>query len=287
MNEFRLTQVADLHLGAQHEHHLDNWMKVVEWIARERPDVVVANGDLIMGDPDEDADHAFARECLARLPVPCRYLPGNHDIGDNIVSGKMDKRVNDARRERFLKHFGEERWAFETGGWGFVGINSQLLGSAGQPAEAEQWQWLERTLPALRNQPIALFLHKPLFLDHPSEPDYEDATLRQSCIDATSRARLLDLVHSHGVRLVSTGHKHQTRSFSLDGVYYIWAPSTACVNSPPTTLHWGIREVGFIDYRFRPGGFDHRIIGADFLFRHESYIRKYSAQQKTSCSNQE
>ena len=40
MNEFRLTQVADLHLGAQHEHHLDNWMKVAEWIARERPDVV-------------------------------------------------------------------------------------------------------------------------------------------------------------------------------------------------------------------------------------------------------
>lgn len=279
MNAFRLTQVADIHLGAGQEHHLDNWTKVAAWIAHERPDVVVANGDLVMGDPDEDADHAFARECLARLPVACRYLPGNHDIGDNIVSGKMDQRVNDARRERFLKHFGEERWAFEGGGWGFVGINSQLLGTAGQPAEAEQWQWMEHTLSALGRQPIALFLHKPLFLDHPSEPDYEDATLRQSCIDAASRARLLDLVHSHGVRLVSTGHKHQTRSFSLDGVYYIWAPSTACVNAPPTTLHWGIREVGFVDYRFRPDGFDHRMVGADFLFRHENYIRKYSAQQ--------
>jgi 3',5'-cyclic AMP phosphodiesterase CpdA len=281
MNEFRLTQVADLHLGAGQEHHLDNWTRVAEWIARERPDLVVANGDLVMGDPDEEADHAFARECLARLPVPCRYLPGNHDIGDNVVSGKMDQRVNDKRRERFLKHFGEERWAFEAGGWGLVGINAQLLGSGGQPAEAEQWQWIERTLSALRGPAIALFLHKPLFLDHPSEPDYEDATLRQSCIDAASRARLLDLVHGNGVRLVSTGHKHQTRSFSLDGVYYVWAPSTACVNAPPTTLHWGMREVGFVDYRFRPDGFDHRVVGADFLFRHESYIRKYSARQNT------
>jgi 3',5'-cyclic AMP phosphodiesterase CpdA len=277
MDELRFVQVADLHLGAGQEHHLDNWLKVSDWIVRERPDLVVVNGDLIMGDPDNDADHAFARSRIEQLPVPCRYLPGNHDIGDNVVSGKMAKRVNDARRERFLRHFGEERWAFAKAGWGFVGINSQLLGSDGQPAEDEQWTWLERTLREQEGQPIALFLHKPLFLDHPSEPDHEDPTLRQSCIDSASRTRLLDLCRRHGVRLVSTGHKHQTRSFSLDGIYYLWAPSTACVNSPPTTLHWGTREVGFIDYRFRPGGFDHRIVGADFLFRHENYIRKYGS----------
>jgi hypothetical protein len=33
--------------------------------------------------------------------------------------------------------------------------------------------------------------------------------------------------------------------------------------------------VGFIDYRFcSDGTFDHRIVGADFLFRHENYVRK-------------
>ena len=276
MNEFRLTQVADLHLGAGHEHHFDNWLKVSDWIARERPDLVVVNGDLIMGDPDHDADHAFARSCVARLAVPCRFLPGNHDIGDNVVSGKMPQRVDAARRQRCLQHFGEERWAFENCGWGFVGVNSQLLGSNGQPAEAEQWAWLEATLSALQ-APIALFLHKPLFLDHPDEPDHDDLTLRQSCIDRQSRARLIELCCAHGVRLVSTGHKHQTRSFSLDGIYYVWGPSTACVNGAPTSLHWGTREVGFVDYRFRPGAFDHRIVGADFLFRHENYMRKYGA----------
>ncbi|HTD89436.1 MAG TPA: hypothetical protein VK663_02150, partial [Burkholderiales bacterium] len=149
--------------------------------------------------------------------------------------------------------------------------------SNGQSAEAEQWRWLEQTLKGFAQVPAALFLHKPLFLDHPSEPDYEDLTLRQSCIDAASRVRLLELCKRHRVRLISSGHKHQTRSFSLDGIYYIWAPSTACVNSPPTTLHWGAREVGFVDYRFRPAGFDHRIVGTDFLFRHENYIRKYGA----------
>src|SRR5690349_2981145 len=116
MNEFRIVQVADVHLGAGQEHHLDNWLKVADWVARERPDLVVVNGDLIIGDPDADSDHMFARAQIGKLPVPCRYLPGNHDIGDNVVSGKMPKRVNDARRARFISHFGEERWAFEAAG---------------------------------------------------------------------------------------------------------------------------------------------------------------------------
>jgi len=45
--EFRLTQVADLHLGAGQAHHLDNWIKVSHWIARERPDLVVADVSFI------------------------------------------------------------------------------------------------------------------------------------------------------------------------------------------------------------------------------------------------
>ena len=243
--------------------------------------VVVANGDLIMGDPDDETDYAFAREAFARLGeigVPCRYLPGNHDVGDNIVSGNMEKRVSDARCARFVSYFGEERWSFEAAGWGFAGINSQWLGSNGHPAEAAQWQWLGQTLAGFAGKPVALFLHKPLFLDHPSEPDYvDDPSVRQSVIDSASRARLLELCKAHGVRLISCGHKHQTRSFALDGIYHIWAPSTACVNGSPTSRHWGAREVGFIDFQFRPDGFEHRIVGADFLFRHESYMRKAGA----------
>lgn len=281
MQEFRLIQVADIHLGAGQEHHLDNWTKIVNWIAREKPDLVVANGDLIMSDPDNENDHAFAREQLARLPVPCRCLPGNHDIGDNIVSGHMPQRIDDTRRARFVKHFGEERWAFEAAGWGFAGINAQLLGSKGQSAETEQWDWLEQTLAGWRGRPVALFMHKPLFLDHPTEPDYEDPWTRQSCIDAASRERMLELCKRYGVRIISTGHKHQTRTFSFEGIYYLWAPSTACVNSAPTMLHWGTREVGFFDLRFRAdGSFDHRLVGPDFLFRHENYIRKHKAGKK-------
>lgn len=273
-NAFRLVQVADLHLGAGEEHHLDNWNQILAWTERERPDLVVVNGDLVMGDPDDAVDRAYARSQIERLPVPYRILPGNHDIGDNVISGKMPQRVNAARVASFRQHHGDDRWAFSSAGWGFIGLNSQLFGSAGLAEEAAQWDWLERSLAGLAGSPVALFLHKPLFLDHPSEADAADETLRQSCLDRASRLRLLALAQAHGVKLVSCGHKHQTRTFSLDGIYHFWAPSTACVNGAPSALHWGTREVGFVEYRFGPGGFSHRIVGNDFLFRHENYIRK-------------
>lgn len=273
--ELRLIQVSDLHLGAGQEHHLDNWRKVVTWVVRERPDLVVVNGDMIMSDPDTDSDHAFARAQVDLLGMPTRFLPGNHDIGDNVLFGKMAQRVNAERLQRFHRHYGDDRWAFAAAGWAFVGLNAQLFGSGGLPQEHEQWQWLEATLNEHAGRPVALFLHKPLFLDFPGEGDHEDPTLRQSVVDAESRTRLLALARRYGVRLVSCGHKHQTRTFSLDGIYHFWGPATACVNSPPTTLHWGMREVGFIDYRFRSDGtFEHRIVGQDFLFRHENYVRK-------------
>ena len=274
MSEYRLVQVSDLHLGAGQAHHHDNWQLVAAWIEREKPDVVVVNGDLVMEDPDIEVDHAFVRAELGRLRAPYRCLPGNHDIGDNVLFGKMPQRVNDERRARFVRHFGEERWAFEGGRWGFVGLNAQLFGSGGQRAEEEQWSWLEAQFAAFSGRPIALFLHKPLFLDHPDEGDHEDLVLRQSCLDRASRSRLLELCHRSGVRLVSCGHKHQSRSFSLDGIYHVWSPATACVNGPPDRLHWGVREVGFVEYRFVSDRFTHRFVGSDFLFRHENYMRK-------------
>ena len=272
--ELRLLQVADLHLGAGQEHHLDNWRKVLAWAEHERPDQVVANGDLVMSDPDDENDHVFARTQIDRLKLPVRYLPGNHDVGDNVVSGKMPQRIDADRISRFRRHFGADHWSFDAAGWGFVGVNAQLFGANGLEEEAAQWAFIERAFAGHRGKPIALFIHKPLFLDHPSESDSDDPSVSQSCLDRASRTRLLGLCRAHGVKLVSSGHKHQTRSFSLDGIYYLWGPATACVNGAPTALHWGVREVGFIDYRFHPDGFAHRIVGADFLFRHENYVRK-------------
>ena len=86
---------------------------------------------VVMSDPDDEADHAFARAAVDRLCTPVRFLPGNHDVGDNIVNGNMSQRVNAERMGRFRKRYGEDHWSFEAAGWGFVGVNAQLFGSNG------------------------------------------------------------------------------------------------------------------------------------------------------------
>ena len=38
--------------------------------------------------------------------------------------------------------------AFAAAGWGFVGVNAQLFGSGGLPAEEEQWRWIAHEFAA-------------------------------------------------------------------------------------------------------------------------------------------
>jgi len=267
---FRLIQLSDPHLSATRAFHQDNWEQVLEALAEETPDLIIVTGDVVLSDPDEDADHVFARAQLDRLPAPWRVIPGNHDIGDNLVSGAMAKRVDATRLDRWTRIWGEDRWSFEAAGWLMLGLNAQVLNAPGFAAEAAQENWLTARLAATDpTLPIALFLHKPLFMDHPSETATD-----QSAVDPEARARLLALFAGRRLRLVASGHKHQWRAFDLDGVRHVWAPSTASVNGAPNARSWGLREVGYVAHSFDPTRVRQRLLGQHMLTRHESYIVK-------------
>jgi 3',5'-cyclic AMP phosphodiesterase CpdA len=265
----RILQVSDLHLSATRAYYQDNWEMVLEWIEAEQPDFVVVSGDVALNDPDLWEDLAFARRQLERITVPWRAIPGNHDIGDNVVSGSMSKRVNADRRQRWLDIFGLDYWREDQGSWTLIGVNTQILNSQGLAAEGEQAQWLAKTLQDVPDdRPIGLFVHKPLFMDHPSE-----TVVQASCLELEAREALLAPFAGKSLRLVACGHKHQYRSFGLDGVIHLWAPSTGAVNHAPDVKMWGLREVGFLDIRLGEQAIRQRLIGSDFLFRHESYVR--------------
>jgi 3',5'-cyclic AMP phosphodiesterase CpdA len=271
-SDLRIVFASDIHLSRTRAFYQDNWDMVVEWIDRERPDCVVVGGDVVLTDPDETDDHKFAREQLDRIPVPWRVIPGNHDIGDNIVSGAMDKRFNAERRQRWMDHFGIDYWRHDVGEWTLIGVNAQALNS-GLPEDDEQHAWLIRTVDAIdARRPIALFLHKPLFVDHPGE-----TAIHQHCLEGAARRRLLEPFACRQLRIVASGHKHQYRAFGHDEVIHVWAPATSAVNSPPDVKMWGLREVGFVEFRLGQGAELGRVRqslrGRDFLFRHEAYIR--------------
>jgi 3',5'-cyclic AMP phosphodiesterase CpdA len=259
--EFRLTQISDTHLTRNFAVLTDNFHRVSEHIDANRPDLVINTGDVSWDGPSSRTDMEFALALHATLPVDSRYLPGNHDIGDNptAVGAPPSCPATEERREAFVSVFGEDRWQFEAAGWRFIGLNSLIM-NTGIPSELEQEEWLTSQLAGANRKPIALFLHKPLFLNTPEDP--EEAATAIRFVPQPVRARLAALIGTHNVRLVASGHVHQRRDFTYARTRQIWAPSVGFIVPDRMQDAIGTKETGLVEYRFRPESFEVRHIRA-------------------------
>jgi 3',5'-cyclic AMP phosphodiesterase CpdA len=261
MPEFRLTQISDTHLARRLTKLTDNFHRVSEHIDANRPDLVINSGDLAFDGPTNRDDLEFARELHAALPAPCRYLPGNHDIGDNPtqVGPVPSQPATEQNRQTFLAVFGEDRWRFEAAAWCFIGLNSMIL-NTGLASEAEQFNWLASQLSATGGKPVALFLHKPLFLNSPDDPELAATSIRY--VPMLVRSRLIEMLRAVDLRLVASGHVHQRRDFTYSRVRHVWAPSAGFIIPDRIQDVIGTKEVGLVEYRFRPDGFEVRHVRA-------------------------
>jgi 3',5'-cyclic AMP phosphodiesterase CpdA len=263
MTEFRLTQISDTHLSRARPFAkvTDNFHRVSEHIDATRPDLVVNSGDVSWDGPSSRDDLQFARELHAALPVGCRYLPGNHDIGDNptAVGKPPSHRANERDRDAFNAVFAEDRWQFEAAGWRFIGLNSLIM-NTGLPSEPEQMDWLASQLSGANGSPIALFLHKPLFLHTPEDPETEGTAIRY--VPQPVRAQLVEMLAENDVRLVASGHVHQRRDFTYGRTRHVWAPSVGFIIPDRKQEVIGIKETGLVEYRFRPDSFEVRYVRA-------------------------
>jgi len=261
MSDFRLTQISDTHLARRLTALTANFAGISEYIDATRPDLVINTGDLAFDAPTAPDDLVFARGLHDALPVPCRFLPGNHDIGDNPTqSGPAPaQRVTEENRHAYLAIAGDDRWRFEAAGWCFIGMNSLVMNS-GLVSETEQFDWLASELATTHGRPVALFLHKPLYLNGPGDPELAASAIRY--IPPPVRRRLLGILAVADLRLVASGHVHQRRDFTTDGIRHIWAPSTGFVIPDRLQEPIGLKEVGLVEYRFQPDSFEVRHVRA-------------------------
>ena len=263
MTEFRLTQISDTHLSraARFARLTENFHRVSEHIDATRPDLVINSGDVAWDGPTSRSDLEYAKGLHAALPANCRYLPGNHDIGDNptAVGVAPSQPATDEHRDAFVSIFGEDRWQFEAAGWRFIGLNSLIM-NTGILSELEQAEWLEPQLSGANGKPIALFLHKPLFLETPEDPETPGTAIR--FVPQPVRAKLVEMLGAHDVRLVASGHVHQRRDFTYGRMRHVWAPSAGFIIPDRMQEVIGTKETGLVEYRFRPDSFEVRYVRA-------------------------
>ena len=261
MTEFRLTQISDTHLARRLQKLTDNFHRVGEHIDATRPDLVVNSGDISFDGPTSRADLEFAKELHDALPVPCRHLPGNHDIGDNPTAvGPVPKQpATEECRKNYLSVVGNDRWRFDESGWCFIGLNSLIM-NTGIDSEAEQFDWLTSELSRANGKSVALFLHKPLYLNTPEDPEIESSAIRY--VPQPRRKNLIDMFAEVDLRLVASGHVHQRRDFTYRQIRHVWAPSAGFVISDAMQERIGIKEVGLVEYRFQPDSFEVRHVRA-------------------------
>jgi 3',5'-cyclic AMP phosphodiesterase CpdA len=261
MPEFRLTQISDTHLARRLTTLTENFHRVSEHIDATRPDLVVNSGDLGWDGPTHRDDLEFAKTLHDALPVPCRHLPGNHDIGDNPTA--VGPVPTHPASEKYLQSFrsviGEDRWRFEEAGWCFIGLNSLIM-NTGLESEAEQFDWLASRLAHVNGKPVALFVHKPLYLNAPGDPELAESAIRY--VPEPARRQLIDMLGKVDLRLVASGHVHQRRDFTYRHVRHVWAPSAGFVISDARQEVIGIKETGLVEYRFSPDSVEVRHVKA-------------------------
>jgi alkaline phosphatase D len=247
----RIIQISDTHLSREHGDFAANLAVVRDAVTALEADLVVNTGDLSMNGAVATADLQDAVAWHRALPQPVAVLPGNHDVGD-LAEFRADQVLDDGRLAAYRAIVGEDRWVRDLDGWRLVGLNAMLC-ATGHPEERRQLDWLEAVLET--SAPVALFLHKPLFVDDPEEPARGYWT-----VPPVPRAKILDRLARADVRLIASGHLHVARIQRFGDATHVWGPSAAFVCGPSQTGVPGERRIGFAIHDLGPMGVESRFV---------------------------
>ena len=239
---FTLAQVSDSHLGARTPLFRANFDRVATALVAARPDLIVHTGDVSLDGAGSEADMAFAGEQLRRLTA-VSSVPGNHDVGDHPERAPAQP-VDTERLNRFRRHIGRDRWVIDRDGWRLLGLNSQIMGA--HIEEHAQAAMIQDALDTLGPRRLAVFIHKPVFVENPSDPVFDYWS-----VPPFARAPLRPILDHPALRLVASGHLHLRHGMERGAARFEWAPSVAFIVAPHQQPDLpGTRPTGFLWHRF-------------------------------------
>lgn len=222
----------------------EDLLKAIEHINKLEPAFVIVCGDLVETPSNPKQIKAY-KDSIAGLDegIALYNLAGNHDLGRPV---KLEH-VNE-----YLKHFGKLWYKFKYGNSLFVAISSDILSDSQAPLYSQHMKWLKDTLEAESADSwdnIFVFMHHPLYLTSPEEPD------RYAIMPVKARKDLLDLFVKHRVTAVFSGHHHDNHENQYNGIDLI---TTTSITAP-----MGKAPAGFRIIHVRDGGYEGEFYGLD------------------------
>jgi 3',5'-cyclic AMP phosphodiesterase CpdA len=237
----KIIQITDTHFSPSKPHFNGNWEPLADWIEKSGADLIVHTGDLTVDGADKDEDITFCMDLMRQISVPMLIVPGNHDVGH--LPGSLQP-VNETRLARWRNLVGPDYWAEDVGNWRLIGLDSLLMGFDNDEEE-KQFQWLEEMLASRGDLRVALFAHKPLFVDTPDEGDTGYWSVRPA-----PRKRLYDLIAAHDVALFASGHLHWAWQGRYNDTSLVWGPSAAFILRTMEREMPGERLIGAVVHQF-------------------------------------
>lgn len=216
-----IAHISDLHLQSDVPARQAQVEPILQMINAMKPDLVVISGDVTDDGWDSIEELEWAKAWLDRK-VDATYwaLPGNHDVGNFI--NQDEGNVDQGRIDRWDSVFGGDE-GFEWDHWQIFGINSMRFGMKGSAAYLDFHGIISDLLFAQSSDKwIGLFLHTPLFA---LSIDEEDPAIDYWVGLKEPRQTLwMNMGECNSVKLIGSGHVHQTRLTEVDGAKLAWAP---------------------------------------------------------------
>jgi len=169
-------------------------------------DDMVHLGDLIQDYPDgSDFAQSFAKvgkELRQRHPG-LKLVAGNHDVGDKPDVRMPTHPTTASGLQVFHRIWGRSWYRFRVGEVAAYVLNTQIMNTT-LAANRRQRAWFEKSLGQEKQKRLLLFIHLPLYLSAPDEPDighYDN-------LGEPDRTWLMRLIRRYRFESVFAGHVH-------------------------------------------------------------------------------
>jgi len=241
-----IAHISDLHIKAQGRlsyKKVDTLAALHRAITtlndlRPRPDMVVVSGDLV--DFGTAEAYQTLREALARLTLPFRLMPGNHDDRQRLRAAFPD--------HVYLQQGETLHWQLEVKGIQLLALDSSVPQQPWGFVDEAQLTWLEQQLERAPQLPTLVFLHHPPFfcgIEHMDQQPLRNAEALAAVIQRHAQ-----------VERVLSGHLHRAVQARFAGTLACVAPGVshqvALDFSAAGPAHFVLEPPGFLLHRWQP-----------------------------------